>query len=467
MAKKIIVSLLIVVGAILIAAASFEVVFADQLPYGVYVDGKAYPRANRTTVNKAVTDAVNSYNQSGIILTLNDKNKQVKLSDIGVTFDVEATTNAAFDIFSSRFPLVGSATLSYSIITRQNKISLITKYDENTFREFLQKSAHPYFDKVAVDATLSFDKQPTVINPESSGSIINDIQFRKMIDESIALHKTNLTVPMIISYPDVKSTDLNQASDDADQILGRNIVLVAGTKKIALKREDLASWLSILSESNTLRTKPDSDKIKEYLNKVAPTVNQKAKNQVADTTQAILTAGVTGQTLNVDKSVQAIMDGLTGDKKSDSITLVTSTTNFKTVTYDPQEGGTAGLSDGKYIEINLSKQKLYLYDGQNFVNSFSVSTGKSSMPTPIGTFSVQSKSDVAFSNAYKLYMPYWNAITADGQYGIHGLPYTNTWHETDAHIGTPVSHGCIRLGPGSDSTVYNWAPVGTPVFIHK
>jgi lipoprotein-anchoring transpeptidase ErfK/SrfK len=467
MLKKILIVFLIILGAVAIATASFEVVFADQLPYGIYIDGKSYPKANKSEVTKFVSESIANYSDTGITLKLGDKSKVVKLNELGVTFNTNDTTEEAFNVFSSKVPLVGSASLVYAVVTGKNKISLATTYDESKFKTFIQQNIHPFFDTLATDATLSLDKSPTVINLEKAGQIVNDRQLRILIDDAIAKHSTSFSVPMEVDTPDVVSSDLKQASNDADQLLARNISLVAGTKKVSLKREDIAGWLSILSESNTLRTKPDSNKIKDYLNKLAPSVNKKATNQIADPTQTVLTAGIAGLTLEIDKSVQAIMDGLTGDKKSDSIALVTTTTNFKTVTYDPQEGGTAGLAEGKYVEINLSRQKLYLYEGQNFVNSFAVSTGKSSMPTPIGTFAVQSKSEVAFSNTYKLYMPYWSAITADGQYGMHGLPYTKTWRETDAHIGTPVSHGCIRLGPGNDSYVFGWAPVGTPVFIHK
>jgi lipoprotein-anchoring transpeptidase ErfK/SrfK len=64
-------------------------------------------------------------------------------------------------------------------------------------------------------------------------------------------------------------------------------------------------------------------------------------------------------------------------------------------------------------------------------------------------------------------MPYWMAIVPGGKFGIHELPeWPGGYKEGANHLGTPVSHGCVRLGVGPAQTVYNWADIGTPVVVH-
>ena len=46
-----------------------------------------------------------------------------------------------------------------------------------------------------------------------------------------------------------------------------------------------------------------------------------------------------------------------------------------------------------------------------------------------------------------------------GDYSIHGT----YWHH---NFGHPMSHGCINATDGDAEFIYNWAPVGTPVYIH-
>ena len=59
-------------------------------------------------------------------------------------------------------------------------------------------------------------------------------------------------------------------------------------------------------------------------------------------------------------------------------------------------------------------------------------------------------------------MPFWMQFTGMG-HGIHELPeWPGGYKEGAAHLGIPVSHGCVRLGIGPAQTVYNWADKGTP-----
>ncbi len=125
----------------------------------------------------------------------------------------------------------------------------------------------------------------------------------------------------------------------------------------------------------------------------------------------------------------------------------------------------------RYIEIDLSDQTLKYYRLGHLIATERVSTGKWSMPTPIGTFKTYNKADTAYSGRYRLYMDNWMAITPDGLYGIHALPYWilkngTRYYEGENHLGTPVSHGCIRLSPKAAKALFDWAPVGTTVIIH-
>ncbi len=127
----------------------------------------------------------------------------------------------------------------------------------------------------------------------------------------------------------------------------------------------------------------------------------------------------------------------------------------------------ARKSTGKYIDINLSNQTMTLFENGKALDAYLISSGKKGMDTPKGEFSVQNKVQRPWSKAYGLYMPYWQAITPDGKYGIHELPeWPGGYKEGANHLGTPVSHGCVRLGVGAAERVYAWSEVGTPIIIY-
>jgi len=119
----------------------------------------------------------------------------------------------------------------------------------------------------------------------------------------------------------------------------------------------------------------------------------------------------------------------------------------------------------KTIVIDLKKQELYQQLNGVTIRAHTVSTGKPSMATPKGEYTVGNKSKRAWSKTYGLWMPYWLGLKGT-KMGIHELPeWPGGYKEGAAHLGKPVSHGCIRLGVIAAQIVYDWSEVGTRVII--
>lgn len=125
----------------------------------------------------------------------------------------------------------------------------------------------------------------------------------------------------------------------------------------------------------------------------------------------------------------------------------------------------------KYVDINISEQKLSLYENGIALGVYPISSGKPGMDTPVGIFKVMSKSPNAYSKKYALYMPHWMQFTGQG-HGLHGLPYWKlkgggVIKEGVNHLGIRVSHGCVRLSWEAAEKVYNEVEIGTPVIVHS
>lgn len=122
---------------------------------------------------------------------------------------------------------------------------------------------------------------------------------------------------------------------------------------------------------------------------------------------------------------------------------------------------------GRYIDVNLEIQIMTIFENGKIIDSFLISSGQRGMDTPKGEMQIYNKHPRPWSGKYGLYMPYWMAIKSDGLFGIHELPeWPGGYKEGENHLGTPVSHGCIRLGVGGAQKVYEWAEVGTKVIIY-
>lgn len=141
--------------------------------------------------------------------------------------------------------------------------------------------------------------------------------------------------------------------------------------------------------------------------------------------------------------------------------------DFTTRLAQAKEFTEAAVAEGKYIDISLKNQIMVIFQEGKALDAFLISSGKRGMDTPKGSFQIHNKYPRTWSRKYKLFMPYWMAIVGSGQFGIHELPeWPGGYKEGANHLGTPVSHGCVRLGVGFAKKVYEWAEIGTPVIIH-
>ncbi|WP_414567201.1 L,D-transpeptidase [Nostoc sp. CCY 9925] len=119
------------------------------------------------------------------------------------------------------------------------------------------------------------------------------------------------------------------------------------------------------------------------------------------------------------------------------------------------------ISQPRWIEIDLSEQRLRTWEGKKLVHSYRISAGKRSTPTPIGRFRINSKyrTHRMRGRGYNIPdVPY--TMYFYGGYAIHGA----YWHN---RFGTPVSHGCVNLPVKQARNLYNWASTGTLVVVHK
>ncbi|HEY5729696.1 MAG TPA: L,D-transpeptidase family protein [Anaerolineales bacterium] len=114
----------------------------------------------------------------------------------------------------------------------------------------------------------------------------------------------------------------------------------------------------------------------------------------------------------------------------------------------------------RWIDVDLTNQRVYAYEGDTIVNSFIVSTGTWQTPTVTGQFKIYVKFRSAKMSGPGYYLPNVPYIMYFyGDYGLHGT----YWHN---NFGTPMSRGCVNLTIDDAGWLYNWASVGTVVNVH-
>jgi lipoprotein-anchoring transpeptidase ErfK/SrfK len=124
------------------------------------------------------------------------------------------------------------------------------------------------------------------------------------------------------------------------------------------------------------------------------------------------------------------------------------------------------------IQIVVSKQHLWAYEGQTVIVSTDVATGRPDLPTVIGHFHVLAKySPYLFVSPWPKGSPYYYDPTwvqyamlfAAGGYFIHDAAWQRNWGP-GANIRSG-SHGCVNVPPASMALLYRWARVGDDVIV--
>lgn len=128
-------------------------------------------------------------------------------------------------------------------------------------------------------------------------------------------------------------------------------------------------------------------------------------------------------------------------------------------TYDAPVYASSG-NGARWIDVDLTNQRVYAYEGDVVINSFIVSTGTWLTPTVTGKYKIYVK--IASGNmhgpGYSLKdVPYIMYFYKG--YGFHGT----YWHN---NFGTPMSHGCVNLRTDEAGWLFDFASVGTVVNIH-
>lgn len=103
---------------------------------------------------------------------------------------------------------------------------------------------------------------------------------------------------------------------------------------------------------------------------------------------------------------------------------------------------------GKVVaKIDISDQRMNIFVNGRRYHSFKVSTARRGYVTPTGSWRPTRIHEMWHSRKYDM-SPMPHSVFFKGGYAVHG---TNSI----SRLGSPASHGCIRLHPNDARTFYN------------
>jgi hypothetical protein len=125
-----------------------------------------------------------------------------------------------------------------------------------------------------------------------------------------------------------------------------------------------------------------------------------------------------------------------------------------------------GVSNGRWIEVDLDEQVLVIYDHNQLVFATVIASGRAPLDTHPGLYNIYLKLENDVMSG---------ATKADGSdfYYLDRVPWTMYFDEGRAlhgaywrtRLGRPQSHGCVNLAIGDARWLYDWAQQGDWVYV--
>ena len=208
----------------------------------------------------------------------------------------------------------------------------------------------------------------------------------------------------------------------------------------------------------------DGRKVRAYVKTLADRFDRKAVDTrvVLRKLKPYLTKERNGRTLDRVEATEAIVAALRTNAR---VPLV--------LAFEAVRPAATRRTFGRTVVIRRGQNRLYLYRGMRLERAFTVATGASRYPTPLGRFQVVVKwknpwwhpPDSDWARGQEPIPPgpgnplgtRWMGISSPGV-GIHGTPDATS-------LGYSVSHGCIRMAIPDAEWLFERLTVGTTVFI--
>ena len=424
---------------------------------------------------------------------------RVAWADVGQRYDVHATAQAAYNVGRDA---AGDAPLLAGLREQNESVApVLVPAEPALVREAVARIAAAV-ERAPVEARFALEGGTVIATDGQPGQRLDVEDAVARVLRALAEGASSLELALVAAPPKVAAPEPARAQ--AQQWLAQPFTLVVDDPLTGERLENglpggyraefaapparIAAWLEPRVERESIRVYVNAARVKAWLEEIAPQVGEERLLDVGPTLKNVLAALYEGQhraeaRVRYPERIYVVQPG-------DTLSLIAfdhQMPRYQLERANPDIDPGAidigqkivipsidvllpyPLTPGKRIEIDLPEQRMYVFEYDTQVYTFTVSTGISRTPTIPGQFQILFKAEMAFAQRWRLDMPYFMGIyeEAEGFFnGIHELPITHYGTRLSPGVlGWPASFGCIIMDEGDAKTLFDWAEVGTLVRI--
>jgi len=412
-------------------------------------------------------------------------------AELGYWIDPEATAQKAAAVGRSSKPFTD---VQFALRGETQAILPVLYFDEATARQTIESIAQT-MDLPPQNAGVVYEDGSWVAVPGAPGRIVNVDATLKGLFVNALTNLVTETALLVVEPVQPEISDLSPILDEIDTAVSQELTLhaydpildealtwtVSGEVKrgwvdvdpdtfdvsLSFSEEDILAlfegWEAELGDVRNIADLPDSNAVQTAWAD-GETLQLEIRHQ-ATTYQVGVGESLWGISLQMGMPMWHIMDanpGLTANNISAGMRLTIPSKNVLLP---------LPVVEDKRIVIDISEQRMSVYEDGQVRNTHVVSTGMSDSPTMAGIFQIQTHEINAYASNWDLYMPHFMGIYEAWpgfMNGIHGLPLLSNGQRLWASsLGSPASYGCIILDLAAAEDLYHWADPGVVVEITR
>jgi len=311
-----------------------------------------------------------------------------------------------------------------------------------------------------VNASIAFDAASAsyVVTPGIAGE---GLTVDSVADAYVAhLHDgsgdtpARVTADLATLEPRITTAVAEAKAAELNAMLATAGFYVGAERTVPLDPAFTAGWLTIVPSpaDGTIEVTADTAAIQASVDSLQPLIDRAPVNgaQVINNAGKVLRVETAGQDGRVLGDTSGVADAFATQLAAGNgvYELPVQVTVAETV------------SVVRLLEVDLSEQRLYLKENGQTIDSWLISSGKSGWRTNTGHFTVNYKIRMQDMTGIDYFQPdvEW-VMYFSGDQAFHAVYWRDIW-------GVPMSHGCVGMPTSLAKQIYQWADVGTDVYIH-
>lgn len=449
-----------VIGSFLVLNIGVWAAYYGRAYPGVKVSNQALGNLNRSAIQASVSNYTNDYS---LEVQVKGESQTVTPEAIGLVYDLPATAERAVQQGKAAvIPVYGLWSA-----WRQGAIQLVYNVDQAQLEQVASQLAGSS-SVAATDAKVVIEGENVRVEAAKAGQGVDVGKLTKLIEAKMATGGRQASISEQATEAQITTEQATAMVTPVQEAMKRPLTLQVNGRQFTPGPAEVGKWLVVApNDEKKLAIKINEAAVKAYVASVAAQTDVATVNKKINMVNGSVTTvnqGKNGLALDQTAAITALSQAVTSGG-APAVVGTTKEVAFKTIT-----NNTVDLN-GKYIEINLARQHLWAYQDKVLVYESAITSGATGagFPTIQGLFSVKAKqtnrnlNGVPLGYDYNVFVQYWMPFS--GNYGMHDASWRSSFGGADYYYGG--SHGCVNLPTPAAAWLYNWATVGTPVWVHS